>query len=92
MALGAGILGHNMMNWSIVRIPLWLGSTMTLLVPVMSSAIAWIFLDEPLNATQIIAMFIALLAIGVLVRAQAAPRPATATATETETATENSVS
>jgi drug/metabolite transporter (DMT)-like permease len=54
----------------------------------MSSAIAWIFLDEPLNATQIIAMFVALLAIGVLVRAQAAPRPAT----ETETETENSVS
>ena len=85
MALGAGILGHNMMNWSIVRIPLWLGSTMTLLVPVVSSAIAWIFLDEPLNATQIAAMFVALVAIGVLVRAQAAPRPATETEIETET-------
>ena len=73
MAMGAGILGHNMMNWSIVRIPLWLGSTMTLLVPVVSSAIAWMFLDEPLNATQIIAMFVTLVAIGVLIRAQSAP-------------------
>jgi len=73
MALGAGILGHNMMNWSIVRIPLWLGSTMTLLVPVVSSAIAWIFLDEPLNATQIAAMFVTLVAIGALVRAQSKP-------------------
>ncbi|MDA9241713.1 DMT family transporter, partial [bacterium] len=73
MALGAGLLGHNMMNWSIVRIPLWLGSTMTLLVPLVSSAIAWIFLDEPLNPTQIIAMVVALAAIGKLVRAQSAP-------------------
>jgi len=70
MALGAGLLGHNMMNWSIVRIPLWLGSTMTLMVPVVSSAIAWIALDEPLNATQMAAMFVALVAIGLLVRAQ----------------------
>lgn len=72
MALGAGFLGHNMMNWSIVRIPLWLGSTMTLLVPVISSAVAWIFLDEPLNAVQIIAMCAALAAIGSLVRLQSA--------------------
>ncbi len=77
MALGAGLLGHNLMNWSIVRIPLWLGSTMTLLVPVVSSAIAWMFLDEPLNAVQIIAMSVALVAIGALVRAQSTPRPAT---------------
>ena len=75
MALGAGILGHNMMNWSIVRIPLWLGSTMTLLVPVVSSAIAWAFLDEPLNAIQICAMFVALVAIGALVRGQSTPHP-----------------
>ena len=76
MAIGAGLLGHNMMNWSIVRIPLWLGSTMTLLVPLVSSAMAWIFLDESLNTTQIIAMFVALVAIGFLIRAQSTPRPA----------------
>ena len=75
MALGAGLLGHNMMNWSIVRIPLWLGSTMTLLVPVVSSGAAWIFLDEPLNAVQILTMIVVLVAIGSLVRAQARPRP-----------------
>lgn len=80
MALGAGFLGHNLMNWSIVRIPLWLGSTMTLLVPVVSSAIAWIFLDEPLNAIQIIAMFTALAAIAALVRSQSTA--ATTTSTE----------
>jgi len=73
MALGAGIFGHQLMNWSIPRIPLWLSSTMTLLVPVISSAIAWIFLSEPLNALQITGMFVTLVAIGSLVRAQSAP-------------------
>jgi len=70
IALGAGLLGHNMMNWAIVRVPLWLGATFTLLVPVVSSAIAWIFLGEPLTAIQIVAMMVTLVAIGVLVRAQ----------------------
>ena len=80
MALGAGILGHNLMNWSLPRIPLWLGSTMTLMVPVTSSAIAWVFLDEPLNAIQIVAMIWVIIAIGLLVRTQsgnAAPVPTT---------------
>lgn len=70
MALGAGLLGHNLMNWSIVRIPLWIGSTMTLFVPVVSSAIAWLVLDEPLNATQIIAMAVTVAALFTLVRLQ----------------------
>lgn len=79
MALGAGLLGHNLMNWALVRVPLWLGSTFTLLVPVVSSAIAWVFLDEPLNALQILGMAVTLVAIGALVRAQSIPpaEPAT---------------
>lgn len=79
MALGAGLLGHNLMNWSLVRIPLWLGSTMTLLVPIVSSAFAWLLLDEPLNATQIVAMFVTVVAIATLVRAQSSADPTTGT-------------
>ena len=86
MALGAGILGHNLMNWSLPRIPLWLGSTMTLMVPVTSSAIAWVFLDEPLNAVQIIAMIWVIIALGLLVRGQtSAPTAAASTTTATST-------
>ena len=70
MALGAGVLGHNLMNWSIIRIPLWLGSTMTLMVPVISSAFAWWILDEPLNALQMSAMLVTVVAIGALVWTQ----------------------
>ena len=67
MALGAGIFGHNLMNWAIVRIPLWLGSTFTLLVPVVSSALAWVIFDEALNAVQILGMAVTVGALGVLV-------------------------
>lgn len=67
MALGAGILGHNLMNWAIVRIPLWLGSTFTLFVPVVSSALAWAFLDEALNLRQIAGMTVTVMALGILV-------------------------
>lgn len=67
MALGAGLLGHNLMNWAIGRIPLWLGSTFTLFVPVVSSALAWAFLDEALNAAQILGMAVTVVALGVLV-------------------------
>ena len=67
MALGAGVLGHNLMNWSLVRVPLWLGSTLTLFVPVVSSALAWVILDEPLTAVQIGAMSATVLALASLV-------------------------
>ena len=43
----AGVVGHALMNWSLVRIPLWVGSTFTLLIPVVSAMLAWVFLDEP---------------------------------------------
>jgi drug/metabolite transporter (DMT)-like permease len=67
MALASGILGHNLMNWALPRIPLWLGATFTLFVPVVSSALAWAWLDEPLSVTQIVGMAITVGALGVLV-------------------------
>ncbi len=72
LAFGAGLLGHMLMNWSIQQIPLWLGSTFTLLIPVVSAAAAWAFLGEPLTATQIVAIAIVLLALAAVIRNQAA--------------------
>ncbi len=72
MAVGSGIVGHVLMNWSLVRIPLWIGSTFTLLIPVFSAIFAWIFLDEPLVARQIIAMAVVIGALMVIVRNQSA--------------------
>ena len=79
LAFGAGVLGHMMMNGSIRQIPLWVASTMTLVIPVVSATAAWIFLDEPLTAVQLGAMAVVLLALGGIVSSQtgigARPRP-----------------
>lgn len=79
LAFGAGILGHGLMNWSIKQVPLWLVSTMTLLIPVVSAAGAWIWLGEDLNLTQIAAMAVVLSALAGIVSRQGGigskPRP-----------------
>lgn len=67
LAFGAGIVGHVVMNWSLVRIPLWLGSTMTLLIPVTAAALAWVFLDEALNLVQVVSIAVVLGALALLV-------------------------
>lgn len=79
MAFGAGILGHAAMNWSLQQIPLWLGSTFTLLVPVVSSSVAWFAFDEPITAIQIVAIAVVLSALTGVITGQAGigsrPRP-----------------
>jgi drug/metabolite transporter (DMT)-like permease len=79
LAFGAGILGHSLMNWSIRQIPLWISSTFTLLIPVVSASAAWVFLDEPLTALQIVAMCLVLAALTGIVARQSGigsrPRP-----------------
>ena len=78
LTFGAGILGHSVMNWSLVRVPLWLGSTLTLLIPVVSSMAAWVFLDEPLTLTQLAAMAVVIGSLATIVWAQRRPQPVTA--------------
>ncbi len=77
LIFGTGVIGHSMMNWSLVRIPLWLGSTLTLLIPVVSSIAAWIFLDEPLTFVQIAAMAVVIGALATIVMGQRKPTPVT---------------
>jgi drug/metabolite transporter (DMT)-like permease len=83
MTLLAGLVGHTLMNWSLVRIPLWVGSMMTLLIPVSSSALAWVLLGEALSPAQIGPMVLVLVALGVVVRGNATstPEPPAAPAT-----------
>ena len=76
MAVSSGLIGHAMMNWSLVRIPLWVGSTFTLLIPVFSALMAWVVLDEPLSVTQGIAMAVVIGALAIVVHNQAQPAPA----------------
>lgn len=78
LTLGAGVLGHSVMNWSLQRVPLWLGSTLTLLIPVVGSLAAWVFLDEPLTAAQILAMGVVVAALATIVVSRERPEPSTA--------------
>ncbi len=75
MTLLAGFVGHSMMNWSLVRIPLWIGSTFTLLIPVASSIMAWIVLDEALTVNQVLPMVVVLGALAMVVMNQSAAAP-----------------
>ncbi len=70
MTLTSGLIGHSLMNWSLVRIPLWVGSTMTLFIPVASSILAWLFLSESLSVFQAAAMAVVLGALVAIVRGQ----------------------
>ena len=73
MILGSGIVGHSLMNWSLQRIPLWVGSTFTLFIPVASAALAWLILDEAVTALQGIAMACVIGALAMIVRGQTKP-------------------
>lgn len=70
-----GLLGHSLMNWGIPRLPLWLSSTLTLLIPVFASVSAWIFLGEALTVWQLVAMAVVVAALAVVVLAQSRPVP-----------------
>lgn len=66
----AGIVGHSLMNWSLVRIPLWIGSTFTLLIPVASSLLAWAVLGEALTWGQAIGMAVVIGSLAAIVVGQ----------------------
>jgi drug/metabolite transporter (DMT)-like permease len=75
LTLGAGILGHSIMNWSLVRVPLWLGSVLTLLIPVVGAVVAWVFLDEALTWIQIVAILVVIGALASILTSQDKPEP-----------------
>lgn len=68
-----GVLGHSMMNWGLPRVPLWLSSVMTLLIPVLASLSAWVWLDEKLTVPQLLAMLVVIGALAVIVTAHTPP-------------------
>ncbi len=74
----SGIVGHVLMNWSLVRIPLWIGSTFTLLIPVFSALLAWIFFGEEVLPIQAVAMAAVIASLAVIVRNQSSAAKASA--------------
>lgn len=76
MIATSGVIGHTLMNWSLQRIPLWVGSTFTLFIPVGSAVLAWLFLDEAISIAQALAMVAVIAALAMIVRGQTGPTPA----------------
>lgn len=70
MAFGSGILAHPLMNWSMGRIPVSIGSSMTLVVPLSASLLAWAFADERITGVQLIGIAVTLVALAALIREQ----------------------
>lgn len=77
LAFGLGILGHNSMNWALRHVPLWLVSTLSLLTPVVASALAWLIFDEALTALQMVAMAVVVVTLALIVRGQSQPQTGT---------------
>ncbi len=67
VAVLSGGVGHFLMNFAHPHIPLYLASLLTLAVPVMSTTVALLFLDEPLNGIQVLGMAVVLVAVGLVV-------------------------
>lgn len=66
MAFGSGLGAHLLMNWALTKIPVWLGSTTTLMIPVSASAMAWIWLNEPLGLSQLAGIGLTLAALAAI--------------------------
>ncbi|MDA3037973.1 MAG: DMT family transporter [Actinomycetota bacterium] len=72
MAIGPGWAGHYLMNWALGKIPIWLGGTTALAVPLVSTVMAALFLDEPFNPIQMVGMASAIGALAAItLRSQA---------------------
>jgi drug/metabolite transporter (DMT)-like permease len=76
LAVVAGIGGHFLMSWSIPHVPLWASSTMSLSIPVISTATAAVVLDESVTAVQAVGMAVVLVALAFAVRVPS-PSPTT---------------
>lgn len=66
LALG-GTLGHLGVNWAHRHVTLTTASLLTLAVPVVSSTVAWVFLDEVLSTVQWIGAGITLASLAAVV-------------------------
>lgn len=69
----SGALGHVLLNWSHPHVPLQIMSLLTLLVPVVATTGAVVFLDEPVDALQWIGMVVVLAALVLVVRRTSRP-------------------
>ena len=74
LALIPGMFGHLLMNFSFTKIPLWLGSTLTLFIPVASTVLAYLFLDEAIEAIQFVGMAVVIASLMAVIIRPGSPK------------------
>jgi drug/metabolite transporter (DMT)-like permease len=67
LAVASGGVGHFLMNWAHPYVPLSHVSLLTLGVPVVSTVVAAVLLDEPLLPIQALGMLVVVVALAVVV-------------------------
>ena len=75
-----GLLGHFLMSWAHGHVTLLGVSLLTLGIPVVSAAAAWVWIDEPLVALQVLGMGVVITALGLVSVSAARHRPVAAAA------------
>jgi probable blue pigment (indigoidine) exporter len=75
MTLGPGLLGHGLMTWSQSHVDVTIASLLGLLSPVVSTALAMVFLGELLTPWQVVGAFIVLASLALLVANQRGSTP-----------------
>jgi drug/metabolite transporter (DMT)-like permease len=76
MAVGPGIIGHGLMTWSQSHVDVTLLSLLGLMSPVISTALAWVILDQNLTLWQSGGAVVVLISLAFLVREQRMPAEA----------------
>lgn len=66
MVFGSGLAAHLLMNWSLTRIPVWVGSILSLLIPAGATLMAWFFLGESITALQALGIGLTLIALAAI--------------------------
>jgi drug/metabolite transporter (DMT)-like permease len=73
-----GLVGHFSVTWALRWVPANLPPVMMLAIPVLSGALAWVAIDQPVRTAQVVAGAITLLGVAGAVRSpSAAPVGAT---------------
>jgi len=75
MSLGPGLLGHGLMTWSQSHVDVTIASLLGLLSPVVSTALALVFLGELLTPWQLVGAVVVLASLGLLVANQRGMTP-----------------
>lgn len=71
--VGGGTAAHLGVNWAHRHVPLKVTSLLTLSVPVLSTTVAWVALDQRLSALQVLGAVVTLAALAVVILRAVSP-------------------